>query len=119
MQKSYKDLFVWQKGIQLVGDVYAITGKLPKEEIYCLAAQMRRSAISIPSNIAEGQQRKNLKEFLQFLRVSYGSAAELETQLIILKMLYKIDIVLAESKLLEIRKMLNSMIKKFEINCKL
>lgn len=76
---------------------------------------MRRAAVSIPSNIAEGQQRKNLKEYLQFLRISYGSSAELETQIIIAKDSYsKIDFSKAESLLEEVQKMLNVLIIKLE-----
>lgn len=113
--KSYKELKVWQKGIELVKRVYKITTQLPNNEIYGLSIQMRRAAVSIPSNIAEGQLRKNLKEYLQFLRIAYGSAAELETQLIISKDLYpKIDYNKLEELLLEVQKMLNVMIAKLE-----
>ncbi len=110
--KSYKELFVWQKSIELVEKIYNLTSKLPKEEIYGLSSQMRRSAVSIPSNMAEGYARKNKKEFVQFLRISYGSGAELETQ-IISKNLYKnINYEDTESLLEEIQKMLNVLIKK-------
>ena len=112
---SYKDLKVWQRGIELVKEVYKITSQFPKNEIYGLAIQMRRAVVSIPSNIAEGYLRKNLKEYLQFLRVAYGSAAELETQLIIAKDLYQnINYLRAESLLEEIQKMLNTLIQKLE-----
>jgi four helix bundle protein len=87
--KSYKELKVWQKSIELVKEIYRITNGFPRNEIYGLVIQMRRAAVSIPSNIAEGYSRKNLKEYLQFLRVAYSSSAELETQLIIAKDLYK------------------------------
>lgn len=83
--KSYKELTVWQKSIELVKEIYKITNQLPKNEIYGLSIQIRRAAISIPSNIAEGHLRKNLKEYLQFLRVAYSSSAEVETQLVIAK----------------------------------
>jgi len=73
-------LRMWQKGIEIVKDIYMLTSKFPKEEIYGLTAQMRRSAISIPSNIAEGFKRSFPKEYKQFLHISLGSAAELETQ---------------------------------------
>jgi four helix bundle protein len=63
--------------------IYKITATLPKEEVYGLVSQMRRAAVSIPSNIAEGKQRNNLKEYIQFLGIAYGSSAELETQMII------------------------------------
>lgn len=81
--RSFKDLRIWQKGIELVNDIYKITRNFPKEEIYGLSSQMRRSAISIPSNIAEGFRRYYDKEYKQFLRIALGSSAELETQLII------------------------------------
>ncbi len=113
--KSYKELKVWQRSIELVKEVYEVTKKFPKSEVYGLSIQMRRAAVSIPSNIAEGYLRKNLKEYLQFLRVAYGSAAELETQIIITKDLYQnVDYQKAESLLEEVQKMLNAMIKKLE-----
>jgi len=112
---SYKDLKVWQRGIELVKEVYKITSQFPKNEMYGLAIQMRRAVVSIPSNIAEGYLRKNLKEYLQFLRVAYSSAAELETQLIIAKDLYQnINYSRAESLLEEVQKMLNTLIQKLE-----
>ena len=81
--KSFKDLKIWQKGIEIVKDVYTITRSFPNEEMYGLTSQMRRSAVSIPSNVAEGFRRFHNKEFAQFLHIAFGSAAELETQLII------------------------------------
>ena len=81
--KSFKDLRIWQKGIEIVKDIYMMTKKFPKEELYGLTSQMRRSAISIPSNIAEGFKRYHNKEYKQFLYITLGSSAELETQLII------------------------------------
>ena len=81
--KTHKDLDVWQRGIQLVLDVYTITKGFPKEDIYSLVSQMRRAAVSIPSNIAEGAARKYDKEFVQFLYIAIGSLSELETQIII------------------------------------
>ena len=111
MLKSYKELIVWQRSIELVKEVYNLTNEFPRNEIYGLCSQMQRAVISIPSNIAEGYSRKNLKEYLQFLRIAYGSAAELETQLIIVKDLYKnINQKNAESLLQEVLKMLNSLI---------
>jgi len=80
---SYRDLAVWKKSMDLVTEVYRLTRFLPKEETYALSDQMRRAAVSIPSNIAEGQSRNSPKEFLQFLYVARGSKAELETQLLI------------------------------------
>lgn len=83
MGQSYKDLIVWQKGIQLVTEIYRLTEKFPRQETYGLASQMQRAATSIPSNIAEGRSRNTTKDFIQFLHVALGSATELETQLII------------------------------------
>lgn len=86
--KSHKDLTVWQKSMDLVELVYKITGKLPKSEIFGLSSQMQRAAVAIPSNIAEGAKRGHKLEYIQFLRVANGSAAELETQLILAEKLY-------------------------------
>lgn len=81
----FKELKVWQKAIELVTETYAKTQDFPKEEIYGITSQIRRCAISIPSNIAEGCGRKTDKDFSNFLSISLGSAFELETQLIICK----------------------------------
>ena len=81
--RSYKDLLVWQQAISLVKTIYQLTAAFPNSELYGLTAQMRRAAISIPSNIAEGQARQSVREFAQFVSHAEGSAAELETQLII------------------------------------
>jgi four helix bundle protein len=86
--RSYKDLEVWQLAVELVKDIYLVTGKFPASERFGLTQQIRKASVSIPSNIAEGQFRNSSKEFKQFLSVALGSAAELETQLIIAK---KID----------------------------
>lgn len=119
MISSYKDLIVWQKAISLVVEIYKLTENFPKEEIYGITAQMRRSAISIPSNIAEGRFRGTKKDYLQFLRISYGSGAELETQIEISKRLPKtkdLDYSKADSLLEEVMKMLNVIIRKFNPN---
>ncbi|MHC4362161.1 MAG: four helix bundle protein [Planctomycetota bacterium] len=81
--KSYKELHVWKKGIDIVDSVYSIAQNLPENAQYGLASQIRRSAVSVPSNIAEGFARGHTAEYRQFLRVALGSCAELETQLII------------------------------------
>ena len=81
--KSYQDLIVWQKAMDLVTEIYRITKNFPKEEIYGLTNQMRRAAISIPSNIAEGHARKSRAEYIRFLSIAQGSRAELETQILI------------------------------------
>lgn len=112
---SFKDLIVWQRGIQLTKAVYQCTAKLPREELYGLFSQMRRSAVSIPSNIAEGHRRGSKKDFTQFLRISDGSAAELETQLLLAHDIYRIDTKIADQLLVEVQKMLMSMIKKLNV----
>ena len=81
--QSYKDLIAWQKAMALVRMVYAVTKLWPKEETYGLSQQARRAAVSIPSNIAEGQGRHSSNEFRQHLRIAYGSLMELETQILI------------------------------------
>ncbi|MBE6740808.1 MAG: four helix bundle protein [Ruminococcaceae bacterium] len=83
MSVGYKELVVWQKSMDMVIVVYKLTEQLPNSETYALSDQMRRAAVSVPSNIAEGQQRRSPKEFLNFLSVARGSLAELETQLLI------------------------------------
>ncbi len=81
--RSYRDLQAWKAAIGLVKEIYKVTGKFPATEIYGLTSQIRRAAVSVPSNIAEGQGRNSSKEFRQFLSIALGSLAELETQLII------------------------------------
>jgi len=81
--RSYRDLTAWQRGMDLVVEVYKLTRCFPREEIYGLVNQLRRAAVSIPSNIAEGQGRGAGKEFVHFLRIARGSAQEVETQLVI------------------------------------
>ncbi len=104
---SFKELIVWQRAVQLVKEIYDVTEKFPREELFILIAQMRRAALSISANIAEGKKRKTKKDFLQFLRIADGSAAEIETHVIVAKQLYHhIDFAKAESLLLEVQKML-------------
>jgi four helix bundle protein len=81
--KSYRDLIAWQKAMDLVEAVYRATVAFPKEEIYGLRSQIRRSAVSIPSNIAEGQARASTRDFLNFLSIARGSLCEMETQLLL------------------------------------
>lgn len=81
--KDYKQLKVWQKGIEIVDKVYTLTDNCPREELYGLTSQMQKAAVSIPSNIAEGFVRGHRKEYRQFLYISLGSCAELDTQSII------------------------------------
>jgi four helix bundle protein len=112
---SFKDLIVWQKSIVLVKEIYNLSNKLPKAEQFCLCDQMKRAAISIPSNIAEGYRRKGRQEFLQFLSISNGSAAELETQLIITQEVYSnINTSLIIDLLIEVQKMLCALIFKIK-----
>jgi four helix bundle protein len=112
--KSYKDLIVWQKGYELVKQVYKITAKLPQSEIFALQSQMRRSAVSIVSNIAEGSSRKTRNDYCQFMHIAYGSTSELETQLFICRDLYNIDINESILLLTEVSKMLRVIINKLE-----
>ena len=83
--RNFKDLKIWQRGVKLVKLIYVITNSFPADEKYGLVSQMRRSAVSVPSNIAEGFMRRHNKEYKQFLYIALGSLAELETQIIISK----------------------------------
>lgn len=112
---SYKDLIVWQKSIDLVVLIYQITETYPKAEIYGLTSQIRRASIAIASNIAEGQRRGHKLEYIQFLRIAYGSGAELETQIFIsLKIGYipQKDFEKASFLLDEVMRMLTVLIRK-------
>jgi four helix bundle protein len=81
--KTHKDLNVWKESTDLVLEIYRLTIKFPKEEMFCLVQQLRRAAISVPSNISEGASRNQKREFVRFLRISVGSLSEIETQTII------------------------------------
>ena len=85
MKRKHHDLLVWQESIQLVRMVYEATAFFPRDELYGLTSQMRRAAVSVPSNIAEGAARFGIREFLQFLAIARGSLSELETQIILAK----------------------------------
>jgi len=116
---QYKKLKVWQKSMSLSLMVYDITKDFPKEEKYGLTQQIRRSAVSVPSNIAEGAGRISVKEFKYFLRVSYGSICELDTQLMIaskLGFINKEDYYLLIKQLNEIQKMTYSLSNSKSIN---
>ena len=105
------DLEVWQKAMQLVEDIYKISANFPKEEIYGLTSQIRRAAVSIPSNIAEGAARQGYKEFIQFLYISLGSLSEVETQIMLAKRLsYTSNITVILQEITTIKKMLNGLI---------
>ncbi len=108
---DYKELDVWKKGIALVVAIYETIKKFPKEETYALADQIKRAAVSIPSNIAEGASRNSKKEFIQFLSIALGSTSELETQIIIAeKVGYIQNGENLRSDITIVRKMLNALI---------
>ncbi|OGG74860.1 hypothetical protein A3H74_03250 [Candidatus Kaiserbacteria bacterium RIFCSPLOWO2_02_FULL_51_13] len=111
--QSFRDLIVWQRAIELVTETYRITKKFPREEIFGLTSQIRRAAVSIPANISEGYARKHRAEYIQFLRIAFGSGAELETHFVLVQNLGYIDRTEIEkvSKLLdETMRMLNKLI---------
>lgn len=111
----YKDLTAWQKSMELVKEVYCLVKKLPKEETYSLSDQMRRAAVSIPSNIAEGNGRKSLTDYARFLDIARGSEYELETQLqicVMLGYLTEKDTEKAFDLIAQVGKMLHTMINK-------
>lgn len=117
--KDYRELIVWQKSMELVKSTYVLINKLPKDERFALADQMRRSVISIPSNIAEGHERKSTKEYIQFLYIANASRAELATQLEICRMLEYLDNDVVDNAIRqsgEIAKLINSIIKKLSQN---
>lgn len=114
---DYKDLIVWQKSIDLVEEIYKLTSKFPNDETYSLSNQMRRAAISIPSNIAEGNGRNSNKDYVHFLSIARGSKSELETQLYISVRLKYLTSEHTEKAFLlceEIGRMLNSLINKLK-----
>jgi four helix bundle protein len=113
--RTHFDLEVWKKSIELVKETYLVTKAFPTEERYGLTQQMRRAAISVPSNIAEGAARKSSKEFIQFLYIALGSLTELETQFIISKELDFIDSNEAYLKMIKsIKVMLRGLIRSLE-----
>ena len=113
--RTYRDLDIWKAAIELVKDIYKLTEQFPKQEMYGLVSQMRRSAVSIPSNVAEGFRRYHNKEYKQFLYTSLGSCAELETQITIAKELDYItkdkEAIILE-KLDHICRMISNLLKK-------
>ncbi|PIZ95621.1 MAG: four helix bundle protein [Candidatus Magasanikbacteria bacterium CG_4_10_14_0_2_um_filter_37_12] len=114
---SYKDLIVWQKAMDLVVEIYKITEDFPKSELYGLTSQIRRAAISIPSNIAEGKTRNTKKDYRHFVIIAFASGAELETQIELAKRIYKnldTNYLKADSLLIEVMKMLNAL--KYKLN---
>ena len=110
--RGYRDLLVWQKGISVVKRIYELTSSFPHDEKFGLTSQMRRSAVSVPSNIAEGQARKSTREFIQFISNAEGSLAELDTQLVLsqeLNLINAIDASKLATEIDELRRMLNSL----------
>ena len=119
--RSYKDLVTWQKSMALVIEVYKFSKKFPKEEIFGLMSQTRRSAVSVPSNIAEGHARTSKREFQYFLSNARGSLAELETQLTIAHQLAYIDdttINLLLDRLWEVGRLLNGLLSSLKRSSK-
>ena len=115
--KSYKDLDVWQVAMTLAQESYLLTARFPKDETYGMAAQIRRAAVSIPANIAEGYGRDQTGSFVQFLRIAQGSARELETHLILAERIQLVDqqAVAPLQELCErVSKMLRSLIRSLE-----
>lgn len=113
--QSYRDMIVWQKAMDLCVEIYRLTNQFPKAELYALTNQIRRAAVSIPSNIAEGQARKSTAEFLNFLSIAKGSLAEMETQLTLavrLGYLLPAHVQIAEQLSSEVRKMLSGLVTK-------
>jgi four helix bundle protein len=106
---SYRNFEIWKRSFKVAEDVYRLTSRLPKEERFGLISQIQRCAISIPSNIAEGQQRNSKGEFKQFLGIARGSAAELSTQLLLVESLYNLNTQKLVKELEEIQKMLYSL----------
>jgi len=122
MYAGFKDLNIWKLGMEIVEDVYVLSRKLPKEEKYGIVSQMKRAAVSIPSNIAEGHSRNYNKVFVQFLRTSLGSVSELNTLILLtvnLKMIGKAEIILLEDKIDHISKMISKLIFNKESEIKL
>lgn len=113
--KSFKQLKIWQKGVEIVKDTYHLTKQFPKEELYGLTSQIKRSAISIPANVAEGFKRYHPLEYKRFLRVALGSAAELETELIIaneLGFIRNSELESISEKLDHVSKMISSLVSR-------
>ena len=116
--QGYRDLVVWQKGIALAREIYLLTKNLPADEKFGLVSQMRRAAVSVPSNIAEGQARHTTGEFIQFISHAEESVAELDTQLTLcqdLKLLNSQETANAANLLDELRRMLNGLRRKLSM----
>ena len=113
-RRDYRDLVLWQRAVELAAEVHRVTLKLPRHELFGLAAQMRRSAVSIPSNIAEGSGRRTTREFIAFLHIARGSLSELRTQLLLASEVAYVtgsEISVAENLTDEVGKLLNAVIR--------
>lgn len=117
ISQGYHELKVWQRAIELAPEVYRLLRRFPKEEVYALASQIRRAAVSVPANIAEGQARRYTREYLHHLMIAQGSLAELDTLWIIASKLEYIssnEVEPIQAEICEIRKMLNGLAKGLE-----
>ena len=109
--RTHKDLDVWKEAMQLVKEVYTWSASLPREETYGLTAQLKRAAISIPSNIAEGAARDSRKEFVQFLYIALGSLSELETQIFLARDLFSLEREMISARVERLRRLLLGLIR--------
>ena len=113
-RRDYRDLVLWQRAIEMAAEVHRTTLKLPRHEMFGMAAQLRRAAVSVPSNIAEGSGRRTTREFIAFLHIARGSLSELKTQLVLARTIgYLADADLSKSDLLsdEVGRLLNAVIR--------
>jgi len=120
--RSFRDLEVWKKAHQLTMDVYRVSGSFPREELYGLIGQMRRSAASIPANIAEGCGRDGVREFARFLGIAMGSASELEYHMLLARDLESLPLAefqLLEPRVIEIKRMLTRLIQRLKADSRL
>jgi len=110
--KNHKDLEAWKQAMDLVDDIYGLSRHFPPEELYGLTNQMRRAAVSVPSNVAEGAARSGKKEFLQFLFIALGSLSELETQVLIAQRQgYREDVGVVLAQIESVRRLLLGLIR--------
>lgn len=115
---SFKDLKAWQQAMELTALAYNLAKQLPDIERFALADQIRRSALSVPSNLAEGQKRNNRAEFIQFCGIALGSTGELETQLILINKLYSLNVSIAQEKCQTVAKLTTGLIKSLKLPSK-
>jgi four helix bundle protein len=116
--RNYRDLLAWQKAMALVKSVYEVTREFPRTERFTLTDQVRRAAISVPSNVAEGQARRSPREFAHYVRLALGSLAELDTQLVIARELGYVNgsaSEAVEAQVVEVRKMLNGLLSSLRL----